>query len=551
MSKFKIGMAVVVLAAALSAASYAAPAKTVARGGGATPHGGGSVAHVSARPAVTRSASPAISHTPARTSFHANVNSGNVSHAATRTTLRSNRTSAVHNNSNTSHNISNTSVNRTAHSDRSTHADRSTNANQITNANRSTARTTNLNANVRSTAVRNTLRSRTVAGALSNRSALRNASTRAGITASAATAGLHNGRGGGNGWWQHRNGGYGWVGPLFWPFAYNDMYGYAMWGDGYDDSFWGYGYDDLYAGLFAPYGYDDLAGYLPQDVGTNAPAPNAGPATTASVPPQAPSADTGQLAQMCGEDGRDIAGLPIDQLQQAIQPNDAQRAALDELGDASVKAAHDIKTACPTDIALTAPSRLAAMQQRIEAMIAAVSTVQPPLEKLYGLLSDEQKARLTALAQDQRQSAPASNAGPLVQTCGTAQSGVIAWPTAEIDRTVRPTAAQHASLIALQNATANAADMLKASCQANDALTPPARLAAVGKRLDTMLQAVKTVRSALDDFYAQLSDEQKASFEAIGPQRTSQADQPAPAQARDHRRGIGVGSVIRQMLRTF
>jgi hypothetical protein len=43
----------------------------------------------------------------------------------------------------------------------------------------------------------------------------------------------------------------------------------------------------------------------------------------------------------------------------------------------------------------------------------------------------------------------------------------------------------------LQDASVSAADMLKTSCQADDALTPPARLAAVGKRLDTMLQAVK------------------------------------------------------------
>jgi hypothetical protein len=51
--------------------------------------------------------------------------------------------------------------------------------------------------------------------------------------------------------------------PLFWPFAYFDMYNYAMWGYGYDDSFWGYSYDDIYAGMFSPYGYDDLAGYYP------------------------------------------------------------------------------------------------------------------------------------------------------------------------------------------------------------------------------------------------------------------------------------------------
>jgi hypothetical protein len=40
---------------------------------------------------------------------------------------------------------------------------------------------------------------------------------------------------------------------------------------------------------------------------------------------------------------------------------------------------------------------------------------------------------------------------------------VTAWPAAEIDRTVRPTEAQRASLVALQDATAKAADMLKAS----------------------------------------------------------------------------------------
>jgi hypothetical protein len=36
-----------------------------------------------------------------------------------------------------------------------------------------------------------------------------------------------------------------------------------------------------------------------------------------------------------------------------------------------------------------------------------------------------------------------------------------------------------------------------------------------------MLEGVKHVRDALEDFYATLSDEQKAQFEAIGPRRTS------------------------------
>ena len=318
-----------------------------------------------------------------------------------------------------------------------------------------------------------------------------------------------------------------------------------MWGNGYDDSFWGYGYDDIYAGLFAPYAYDDLTGYLPEYA--SAPQGTSGAAPPASA---TPNPDASQLTQMCGQDSHDIAGLPIDQFQQAIKPTEAQQAALDELANASLKAAQDIKAACPADIALTAPSRLAAMQERIEAMIAAVATVQPALEKFYGLLSDEQKARLTALGNDQDQNQSAEKpTGSLAQSCGTAQPGVTEWPTADIDRAVRPTEAQRASLVALQNATTKAADMLRASCPTDIPLTPPARLAAVGKRLDTMLQAVKTVSAALNDFYGMLNDEQKARFEAIGPQRTSQLESLDVVHATVREHGmVNVGQVIRRLM---
>jgi hypothetical protein len=192
------------------------------------------------------------------------------------------------------------------------------------------------------------------------------------------------------------------------------------------------------------------------------------------------------------------------------------------------------------------------MQHRIEAMLAAVQTVQPPLERFYGLLNDEQKARLTALGNDQRQSKTTDDtAGSLGQNCGAAQAGVMEWPTAQIDQTVRPTDTQRASLTALQNATTQAADLLKTSCLSSDPLTPPARLAAVGKRLDIMLQAVKLVSTALNDFYGTLSDEQKARFEAIGPQRTAQAEslEAAPTETHRYRRGLpSPEQIIRRLL---
>jgi len=385
----------------------------------------------------------------------------------------------------------------------------------------------------RSTDARNALNSQGSASTNNSRAALINPNTRTQIAATAATAGWRDGRGRGReGWWRHRNGGYGWVGPLFWPFAYYDIYDYTLWGYGYDEPFWGYGYGDIYTAIFSPYSYDELSGYLSPgghylSRGDQRVKSGASGARKGSRPDQlAQGTSTREsLAQMCGEDTRDIAGLPIEQFQQAIQPDETQRAALDELASASLRAAQEIRAACPTQIPTSAPARLEAMQRRIEAMIAAVGIVQGPLQKFYDLLDDEQKARLNALRQDQRPIEAAKSEGnPSGENCGITPMAVTGWPEAEIDTRVHLTANQRVSLAALQDATIQAADMLKASCQTGEAITPPARLEAIGKRLDVMLQAVKTVRAALDDFYGQLSDEQKAQFEAIGPRRSASAD---------------------------
>jgi hypothetical protein len=364
--------------------------------------------------------------------------------------------------------------------------------------------------------------------------ALRNPAIRAGIIAGAATAGWHGARGAA-GWWRHGNGGYGWVGPLFWPFAYYDINDYAMWGGGYGGSFWDYGYNDIYAGIFAPYGYNDLVGYRPQAAGRYSGRRYTSTGDRASRA----YAAVDPLAQMCGDDNGEFAGFPAGQVRQAIQLNDAQRAALDEVASASAKAAQTVKSACPADIALTAPNRLAVMQQRIEAMISAVGLLQPPLQRFYDVLNDEQKALLNALIENQRGDSNRDRRGnsnrsritaeAMAQPCGMAQPGLMEWPAAEMERRIHPNDAQRSSLAALQDAAAKAADMLKASCQPGSAVTPPARLAEIGKRLSTMLEAVKTVRSALDAFYATLSDEQKAQFESIGRQRMGMLDRPKAA----------------------
>jgi hypothetical protein len=308
---------------------------------------------------------------------------------------------------------------------------------------------------------------------------------------------------------------FGWFGPLFWPYAYSDIYcdvfwgywGYGCadpyWSVAYGDPFWDYGYGDIYGGLFSPFAFNDLTGYLPS--GRRARSNGTTPSTA--------------IAQMCGDDTKEVAGWPIDRIQQLVSPDDQQRTALDDLAGASMNAAQIIKTACPTSVAFTPTGRLAAMQQRIEAMEQAIDVVRGPLDKFYGALTDEQKAKLNSANQP-----PASQKGRprgLAQTCTTANAP-FQWPEARIETTVRPNEAQQAKLKALQGAATQAAEQLAASCPSELPTTPPARLAAVSKRLDVMLGAVKSVRGALDDLYGDLSDEQKAQFNRIGQSRTAE-----------------------------
>ena len=239
-------------------------------------------------------------------------------------------------------------------------------------------------------AVGHALSSPQIRSALHTPGGLRNPMTRAAITAGVAGAAWSHYNGGL--WWRHAHGGFGWVGPVFWPYAYYDFYDYVWWDWGYDPFFWDYGYPDLYAGLFGLYDYGALSGYTGYLPGYAGPAP---------LPRTSGSSQAGtSLADMCGSDSQDIAGFPIERFRDAIRPNNEQSAALEDLANASRKAAETIRNSCPGDVALTAPSRLATMEQRVEAMRSAVTIVQPALDKFYGLLSDEQKAVFDALGPD-------------------------------------------------------------------------------------------------------------------------------------------------------
>lgn len=379
-----------------------------------------------------------------------------------------------------------------------------------------------------------------VAGAAQSPGVLRDPKIRAQVTATLAIATLPRADLAGL---RHRDGGYGWVGPVFWPFAGSDLFGAALWGDAVDATLWGYGAGDLTTGLFGIYPDDDVAAYA-------AYLPSATPAS-----PQ-PS----MLARMCGDvRGGEVAGVPVEAVQATLALDDRQRAALDDLADAVLESSQKIAAACPETLPLGAQQRVAAMRQRIETMMVATDMVAPRLSAFFDTLNDTQKAQFVALgappapaaaaAQASTPPPPAtSSAAPVAaaaQACAAAQAALPAaqqWPKATLERAVGRGEAARKALDGLRAAVMKASGLIAPTCQGADATTPPARLAAIRARLEAMRATLDGLAGALAPVYAALDPVETVDFDAAGAEPARAAAMMAIAQHYRAQQTVGLSS---------
>jgi LTXXQ motif family protein len=336
-----------------------------------------------------------------------------------------------------------------------------------------------------------------------------------------------------NGFWNHRFAdgrfghgwrgwrGYGWWGPVFWPYAFGDIFAFALWPYDYYDPFWNYGANWIVSSLFWPggapgyYNYGD-GGYYGDIYRT---ARRTTGTSTASVSPE--------LQQdACGNLGPGLTQLPEAKIEKAIAPiTDEQRAALNAFTAATAKGADLMKQACPADAPLTPPAKLDAVKQRLDAMKSAIGIVRDPLDKFYGLLGDTQRQRLNqALLMSPRgnkassQQASNFNAAKLCSKNGPAFGDL---PAAEIEKAVNLDEGQRGKLDQLKTVSQKADDIANGGCVSTMPSAVGARLDATEKRVDALIEAANTLKPAVDDFYASLSDEQKARFNSMNP--TAQA----------------------------
>jgi LTXXQ motif family protein len=207
-----------------------------------------------------------------------------------------------------------------------------------------------------------------------------------------------------------------------------------------------------------------------------------------------------------------VTNLPIDQIRRTVHPTADQEAALDEFSAASSQASEVIKSSCPTSAPLTPVGRLDAAKQRVDTTIKAIQIVRAPLERFYQALRDEQKRQFNAMG-----GSTEGTASNLASLCGQQSGGFINLPAQRIEQVVQPTAQQQSAFDDLKKATQNATNQLQSSCPTAVAKSPMAQLDTFESQLKAVADAIEAVRPSLKNFYASLSDDQKARFNTMRP----------------------------------
>src|SRR5215475_9012770 len=267
-----------------------------------------------------------------------------------------------------------------------------------------------------------------------------------------------------------------------------------------------------------------------------------------------------KLVRGCSRQGAEFENWPFDAIGQSVGADEKERTALAALRESAKKAAERLAADCPQDVPAAPAARLEAVEQGIDAALAAFDTVEPALATFYGTLDDEQKTRLyrdmaapaagnarattsRREAQEERRErrdyssrrerwrayAAAREAAAREPTPSQARSQAAApgwsgamceelaavlrgWPVREIERDVRLSSPQRVAFYELVTASLKAADTLAGACPAETALTPVGRMDAMRKRLAAVRAATAAIRPALTHFYEALDQGQKVRF---------------------------------------
>jgi len=273
--------------------------------------------------------------------------------------------------------------------------------------------------------------------------------------------------------------------------AYDNVLGYAFWPNDFASDVNRYGYGAIAV---------TIAGSLPVPPATTGSAAGLNPAGASDMPSVCAHAD--------GSTGTWLTG----RFEKALGQDVAKDQGLVALRGRVSEGAKLVQASCRAAEPASPRKRLAELTKQLCAVHEAGILSRNTVRAFYATLSPAQRAKLDGAAD----AANNANTARRQRDCAAQSAGMSERLLTQIQRVVKPTQAQQASLQKLQRTSAQMEKLLLAACTQPVPDDPLARLDAVNDRLVALNLAATRMEVALNEFHAALDSRQQAHFAQLG-----------------------------------
>ena len=128
-----------------------------------------------------------------------------------------------------------------------------------------------------------------------------------------------------------------------------------------------------------------------------------------------------QLIHGCDRQAAELKDMPLDAVARIVNPTADQSKALDHIRSVALDDSEWLAAACPKNVSVSIHERLESLSRALDAMGASLATLRPAFATFYGLLNDEQKARLVAMTSPRDAQAQSEEASHSPQSQDVAQ----------------------------------------------------------------------------------------------------------------------------------
>jgi hypothetical protein len=225
----------------------------------------------------------------------------------------------------------------------------------------------------------------------------------------------------------------------------------------------------------------------------------------------------------CAGQAVELKTMQFDLVSRTVQPNDAQRNALEQVRSRASEAAATLSATCPKDIPAELGHQLDRLGDALDSISASFATLRPALAAFYDALDDEQKARLVGIESSHKPPSKTDRSERQMTRDGVSDNRADAerdpvchqwvvmlrnWPVTQVERAISLSDEQHANLYDLTAVIYRAAGSLASACT-KDRLTALGRLDAKQQQLQALRQGIDEIKPVLSKFEDSLSDSQR------------------------------------------